>query len=124
MISDIEETQGTICPVCEKEVLFEHSRYSDIIILTKVIRYYDTFKTTHFNCALKFSKLIDKTYKLETETYANGTSSPLLCMNYHKNCFHCDQKHTNANDTNVILYVKCKQTWCCDLNKTKKHHVK
>ena len=81
MISNITETQGTIYPACEKEFLVGSSSQSVISILTKVNSCFGTFKSVHYNCALKFSKLTDKDYKLETKIYVNNTSSPLSCMN-------------------------------------------
>ena len=55
---------------------------------------------------------------MEAEKYENNTSSPLLCMNCNEHCFHCDQKHSNKNSDNVLLYVKYKRTWCYALQKS------
>ena len=59
MTSYISATQGLIYPLCEKEVLIGRQNRSDDIILTQVTSCCGIFKATHYNYALKFSKLVD-----------------------------------------------------------------
>ena len=107
------EAQNINCPVCQTTVVgFIRISKSIAAFIMKPTTCCGKLKAVHYKYPVKFSKIIDNTYKVDQKIYEGDQHIKLFCMNCSVNFFHCKNKrHNQFENLNVLVCETCKINW-------------